>query len=143
MDKRVLPTGNPVCSLILVDCSDLSADEKLALASQLSDKLEGVAVALVKGEDIVLDPLSDESPDPSTVKDSVTEFISRRKDSAHYAVEVAGERIVVRSAEPVSAMRKKKQNQLPPNLKQSSFCGFVTEYEDLLMLHTRLHGGAF
>jgi len=129
--------------LIVVDCSELSANEKLALASQLSDKLEGVAVALVKGEDIVLDSLSDERPEPSAVKESVTDFISRRKDSAHYAVEVAGERIIVRSADPVSAMRKKRQNQLPPNLKQCSFCGFVTEYEDLLMLHTRLHGGAF
>jgi hypothetical protein len=129
--------------LILVDCSELSANEKLALASELSDKLEGVAVALVKGEDLVLDPLSEQSPDPSEVKDSVADFVSRRKDSAHYAVEVVGERVVVRSADPVSAMSKKKQNQLPPNLRQCSFCGFVTEYEDLLMLHTRLHGGAF
>jgi hypothetical protein len=126
--------------MILVDCSELSANEKLALASQLSDKLEGVAVALVKGEDIVFDALSDERPEPSVVKDSVTDFISRRTDAAHYAVEVAGERIVIHSADPVSAMRKKKQNQLPPNIKQCSFCGFVTQYDDLLMLHTRLHG---
>jgi hypothetical protein len=126
--------------MILVDCSELSANEKLALASQLSDKLEGVAVALVKGEDIILDALSDERPEPSAVKDSVTEFISRRKDAAHYAVEVTGETIVIRSADPVSAMRNKKQNQLPPNLKQCSFCGFVTQYDDILMLHTRLHG---
>jgi hypothetical protein len=126
--------------MILVDCSELSANEKLALASQLSDKLEGVAVALVKGEDIILDALSAEGPEPSAVKDSVTDFISRRKDAAHYTVEVAGERIVVRSADPVSAMRNKKQNQLPPNLKQCSFCGFVTQYDDLLMLHVRLHG---
>jgi hypothetical protein len=126
--------------MILVDCSELSADEKLALASQLSDKLEGVAVALVKGEDIVLDPLSGERPAPSAVKDSVADFISRRKDAAHYAVELDGERIVVRSADPIPALRKKKQNQLPPNLKPCPFCGFVTQYEDLLMLHTRLHG---
>lgn len=130
--------------MILVDCSELSADEKLALAWQLSDKLEGVAVALVKGEDIVLDPLSDEGPEPSAVKDSVTDFlISQRKDAARYAVEVVGERIVVRSGDPVSAMRKKKQNQLPPNLMQCPFCGFVTQYEDLRMLHIRLHGGGF
>jgi hypothetical protein len=126
--------------MILVDCSELSANEKLALASQLSDELEGVAVALVKGEDIILDALSAEGPEPSAVKDSVTDFISRRKDAAHYAVEVAGERIVVRSADPVLAMRNKKQNQLPPNLKQCSFCGFITQYDDLLMLHVRLHG---
>ena len=129
--------------MILVDCSDLSANEKLALASQISDKLEGVAVALVKGEDIVFDALSDERPEPSAVKDTVTDFVSRRKDAAHYSVEVAGERIVVRSADPVSAIRKKRQNQLPPNLKPCPFCGFVTQYEDLLILHVRLHGGGF
>jgi hypothetical protein len=126
--------------MILVDCSELSADEKLALASQLSDELEGVAVALVKGEDIILDALSDERPSLSAVKDAVTDFVSRRRDAAHYTVEAAGERIVVRSADPVSAVRRKKQNQLPPNLKQCPFCGFVTEHEDLLILHTRLHG---
>jgi hypothetical protein len=126
--------------MILVDCSELSSNEKLALASQLSDNLEGVAVALVKGEDIVLDPLPGGRPEPSAVKDSVIDFISRRKDAAHYAVEAAGERIVIRSADPVSASRKKKQNQLPPNLKPCPFCGFVTQYDDLLMLHTRLHG---
>ncbi len=74
--------------------------------------------------------------------DAVTDFVSRRKDAVHYAVEVAGERIVVHSADPVSAMRKKKQKQLPPNLKQCSFCGFVTQYDDILMLHVRLHGAA-
>ena len=65
--------------MILVDCSELSADEKLALASQLSDKLEGVAVALVKGEDIVLDPLSGERPEPSAVKDSVNRLHLEKK----------------------------------------------------------------
>ena len=127
--------------MILVDCSELSADEKLALASQLSDTLEGVAVALIKGEDIVFDALSDERLEQSVVNGAVTDFVSRRKDAVHYTVEVAGERIVVHSADPVSAMRKKKQKQLPPNLKQCSFCGFVTQYDDLLMLHVRLHGG--
>lgn len=127
--------------MILVDCSELSADEKLALASQLSDTLEGVAVALIKGEDIVLDALSDERLEQSVVNGAVTDFVSRRKNAVHYTVEVAGERIVVHSAGHVPAKRKKKQNQLPPNLKQCSFCGFTTQYEDLLMLHVRLHGG--
>ena len=127
--------------MILVDCSELSADEKLALASQLSDKLEGVAIALVKGEEIVLDALSDEGPEPSAVKDSVTDFVSRRRDAERYAVEAVGERIVVHSADPVFAMRRKKQSQLPPNLRQCPFCGFFTQYEDLLILHVRLHGG--
>jgi hypothetical protein len=126
--------------MILVDCSELSADEKLALASQISDSLEGVAVALVKGESIVLDQLTSAKVELSVVKEAVAGFVSRRKDAEHYSLEVAGERIVVHSTDPVSAMRKKEQNQLPPNLKQCPFCGFVTEYDDLLMLHIRLHG---
>lgn len=131
--------------MILVDCSEISADEKLALASQLSDTLEGVAVALIRGKDIVLDAISDGKLEQSVVNGAVTDFISRRKDAAQYAVEVAGERIVVHSADPGPALRKKKkkrqQNQLPPNLEQCPFCGFVTQHQDLLMLHVRLHGG--
>ncbi|HVB95159.1 MAG TPA: hypothetical protein VND41_00975 [Nitrososphaerales archaeon] len=126
--------------MILVDCSELSADEKLALASQISDRLEGVAIALVKGENIVLDELSQEKPEPSIVKETVAGFISRRRDAEHYSVEMAGERIIVHSADPISAMGKKAQNQLPPNLKQCPFCGFVTPYEELMIVHVRAHG---
>src|SRR6267143_5258076 len=49
--------------LIVIDCSELSADEKLALAMQISDTLDGTAIALVKGEDIVLDEISQEKPE--------------------------------------------------------------------------------
>lgn len=127
--------------MILVDCAVLSADEKLALASQISDRLEGVAVALIRGDEIVLDALSTERPDQVVVNGAVTDFVARRKDASRYDVEVAGTKIVVRSRGTVSTKRRKKQNQLPPNLKQCSFCGFVTKYEDLLILHVRLHGG--
>jgi len=126
--------------MIIVDCSELSADEKLALASKISDRLEGVAVALVKGEDIVLDALTDAKPEPSAVKDAIAGFISRRRDGEHYSVEVIGDRMVVHSADPIAAMRRKAQNQLPPNLVQCPFCGFVTPSEELLILHVRLHG---
>jgi len=125
--------------VILVDCSELSADEKLALATQISDSLEGVAIALVKGENIFLDELSGEKPDASAVKDAITGFISRRKDAEHYSVEMVGERIIVHSADPVSAMRKKAQNRLPPNLLQCPYCAFVTEHEELLTVHARAH----
>jgi len=126
--------------MILVDCTELSADEKLALASQISDRLEGVAVALVKGENIVLDELTDERPEPSVVKGAIAGFISRRRDGEHYSVETLGERIVVHSADPIAAMRRKEQNRLPPNLVQCPFCGFITPSEELLILHVRLHG---
>ena len=65
----------PKTSVVLIDCSELSADEKLALGSQISDRLGGAAIALVKSEDIVLDQLSGEKPDPSVVKDAVIHFI--------------------------------------------------------------------
>ncbi|MDV3243897.1 MAG: hypothetical protein LYZ66_01830 [Nitrososphaerales archaeon] len=126
-------------TMILVDCSELSADEKLALASQISDRLEGVAIALIKGEDIVLDELSDEKPDPSLVKDTVADFISRRKDARYYSMEVVGERIIVHPADPIAAMRRKAQNQLPPNLKKCPYCAFVTPYEELYTVHVRAH----
>ena len=125
---------------ITIDCSELSADEKLALASQISDNLQGVALALVKGEQIVLDQLSGEKPDPSMVKDAITHFISRRKEAADYSLEVIGERMVVHSADPIAAMRNKRQKQLPPNVQQCPFCGFVTPYEELYTVHVRAHG---
>jgi hypothetical protein len=134
-----LLTNSYAPSVILVDCSELSADEKLALASQISDRLEGVAIALIKGENIVLDELSDEKPEPSVVKDAVAGFISRRKGAEHYSVEVVGERIIVHSADPLTAMRKKAQNRLPPNLKQCPYCAFITPHEELLTVHVRAH----
>jgi hypothetical protein len=125
--------------LILIDCNELSADEKLALAMQISDRLDGEAIALVKGENIVLDELSDQKPELSAVKDVVQDFISRRKDAVHYSMEEVGERIVVHSADPIKSMRKKAQNRLPPNLIQCPYCGFVTPYEELYTVHVRGH----
>jgi hypothetical protein len=125
--------------LIVIDCSELSADEKLALAMQISDTLDGMAIALVKGEDIVLDEISREKPERSAVKDAIEDFISRRKDAEHYSMEEVGERIVVHSADPVSAMRKKAQSRLPPNLKQCPHCAFITPYEEEYSVHVRAH----
>ncbi len=125
--------------MILVDCTELSADEKLALASQISDSLEGIAIALVKDESIVLDVLTETKPEPEMVRQAVTGFISRRKDSEHYSLEVQGERFVVHSADPIAASKKKKQNQLPPNVVQCPYCAFVTEHQELLTVHARAH----
>ena len=125
--------------MIAVDCSELSADEKLALASQISDRLEGVAIALVKGENIVLDVLTDHKPSTEQVGEAVNDFISRRKDAEHYSLERIGERIIVHSADPVAARNKKRQKQLPPNVIQCQYCAFVTEHEELLTVHERAH----
>ncbi len=125
--------------MISIDCSELSADEKLALASNISDALQGVALALVKGESIVLDGLSGQKLDIKRVGEIVVNFISRRKDSEGYSVEVEGEEIIVHSADPIAAMRRKRENELPPNLSKCPFCGFFTPYEEKYRVHVLLH----
>lgn len=131
--------GPLVIRTISIDCSELSADEKLALASSISEGLQGMALALIRGESIVLDPLSTQKPDIKRVEALVANFISRRKDSESYSVEVNGEEIVVYSADPIAAMRRKRENELPPNVSQCPFCGFITLYEEKYRAHVLLH----
>src|ERR1700722_4934429 len=123
--------------MIVIDCSELSADEKLALAAQISDDMSGSVFALVKGKDIVLDPLSSEKPELWRVQAVVADFVARRKDSSNYSMDVSGDRIVVHSADPIPALRKERQNELPQNLRQCPYCAFVTEYEELYTVHVR------
>jgi hypothetical protein len=129
--------------MIVIDCSELSADEKLALAAQISDDMSGSVLALVKGKDIVLDALSSGKPELSDVKAVIAGFIARRKDGANYSMEISGDRIFVHSADPIPALRKTRQNELPPNLRQCPYCAFVTEYEELYTVHVRAHGVGF
>ncbi len=124
--------------MILVDCSQLTAHEKLELASRISDSFEGLAIALVKGESIVLDDLSKEKPEPSSVKKAVAGFVSKWKDAGHYTVELAGDRIIVHSSNRATA-KEKAENTLPPNLKQCPYCAFVTQYEEQMTVHVRAH----
>ncbi|MDA4135916.1 MAG: hypothetical protein OK449_02800 [Thaumarchaeota archaeon] len=126
-------------SMITVDCSELSADEKLALASEISDSLEGKAIALVKMDSIVLDQLTDEKVDIEAMRPIVRDFISRRKDSAHYSFEANGDTILVHSADPMAASHRKTENTLPPNLKQCPYCSFITQYEVEYTVHMRSH----
>jgi hypothetical protein len=123
-----------------VDCYELSADEKLALASAISDKLEGKALALIKGDDIVIDELSRGGASAELVRGVVNDFISRRKEAEHYSLEIDGDTIIVHSAVPIRAMRYKRQKELPPNLKKCPFCGFLTLYEEEYVVHVRAHG---
>ena len=129
--------------MIVINCSELSADEELALAGQISDEMSGSVLALVKGKDIVLDALSSEKPELWRVKAVVADFISRRKDGSNYSMDVSCDRIVVHSADPIPALRKARQNELPPNLRQCPYCAFVTEYEELYIVHVRAHGVGF
>jgi len=125
--------------VLKIDCSELSADEKLALASEISDALEGRALALVKMESIVLDQFAGEKLAIDSLQPIVGDFISRRKDSQYYSLEVDGETIMIHSADPIAASRRKAENTLPPNLRQCPYCAFITEYEEEYVVHVRSH----
>ncbi len=129
--------------MILIDCSELPVDEKLALAARISDEMDGRVIALVKGRDIVLDEVSGETPAISSVRSIVEDFVSHRKEGSRYSLDVSGDRIVVHPADPIPGLRKERENDLPPNLKQCPFCGFVTEYDGLYIVHVRAHGAGF
>ncbi|MDG6991273.1 MAG: hypothetical protein JRM99_07645, partial [Nitrososphaerota archaeon] len=65
-----------------IDCSQMTFDEQLALASALSDGLGGRAVALVKDDKIVFDELSNVSTDE--VLRLTRAFVARKKDASLY-----------------------------------------------------------
>jgi len=125
--------------VISIDCRELTADEKIALASEISDSLEGKALALARLESIVLDNLTGEELSLGAVTPIVKDFISRRKEGQFYSMEVHGQTIVVHSADPVAASKRKVEATLPPDLKQCPYCSFITQYEEEYTVHTRSH----
>jgi hypothetical protein len=127
-EDDVFSLGQQLASVLKIDCLELSADEKLALASEISDALEGRALAL-----------ADERLTVDALQPVVSDFISRRKEAEYYSTEVRGETIVVHSADPVAASKRKKENTLPPNLKQCPYCSFITQYEEEYNVHMRAH----
>ena len=68
--------------MITVDCTEVMTDEELALASSLSESLQGRALALVKGGEIVMDVFSGQTLALEDVKRFVTDFVSRRRTKA-------------------------------------------------------------
>lgn len=128
--------------MITIKCHELTVDEQLALAGELTGSLKGRAIALVRDEDIVLDQLSSEEVDSEEVQNVVQAFISRRKEAEHYSVERASGGLVVHSADPLARGRGRKEPRLPPNLLQCPFCSFVTPYQEAYTVHVRSHGFA-
>ena len=130
--------------MIEVDCAEMTLDEQLALASAVSEDLAGEAVGLIKGTKIVLDNLSARIS-VSDVEDVVTRFVSRRKESQHYSVEVKGGSIVIHTPDPLVRSRGRRDSgqMLPPNLLHCPFtsCGFVTPYQELYDVHVKSHFG--
>jgi hypothetical protein len=52
---------------------------------------------------------------------------------------VKGRKIVVHSADPIAASRRKAEKTLPPNLIQCPFCWFITQSEGEYSLHLKSH----
>ena len=127
--------------MIVIDCKELTADERMALASSISDELAGEALALIRGDDVVFDTVGQGVVKADMVEELVARFASRRKGSEHYSVERDGDRILVHSADPIAAQHGRKHNELPPNLWKCPFCFFVTPYEEVYVVHVRAHGG--
>jgi hypothetical protein len=125
--------------LIEVDCSELTGDEKLALASAFSESLEGSGLALIKGDNIVVDQLTSRRIEAERIVSIIREFTSKRKQSSLYSVEVDGDTIVVHSPDPIAALRKKATNGLPPNVLQCPACGFITSSQEKYDFHLRSH----
>ena len=119
----------------------MTLDEQIALASAISDGLEGRAVALVKDTKLVLD-----SPSGAVSADDVLalvqSFVSKRDDAHHCSAELSGDEILVHTPDPLARSRGRKDTGqlLPPNLLKCPFCSFVTPYQELYFVHVRAHG---
>ena len=123
-----------------VDCSEVSADEQIALAGEITESLRGKGFALIKGPLVVIDQIAPGGVDESALEGAVADFISRRKESAGYSLEKSNGRLLVRSPDPIAASHHRRTRGLPPNLMKCPFCPFVTPYEEAYVVHYRSHG---
>lgn len=126
-----------------IDCNELSMDEELALAAEISDSLKGEGVALVNGGRIVFDSFGEGPLDEKGIVSVVSDFVERRKGHEFYSLERVGDSLAVHSANPLGAPRRRPTEKLPPNLLKCPFCSFVTPYQELYVVHTRSHGAGF
>ena len=127
--------------MIEVDCSEMTVDEQIALASAISDGLGGKGMALVKDTKIVLDTISGKVT-AGEVLALVRDFAKRRKEPQSYSVVSDGDEIVVHTPDPLARSRGRRDTGqlLPPNLSKCPFCSFVTPYQELYNVHVRSHG---
>jgi hypothetical protein len=126
--------------VIAVDCSELTTDEQLALASEISDALAGKWVALIRDKKIVFGPVLGGEFDQGIVEAAVRDFVGRRKEHQWFSVEWEGDKLLVHSADPIRALERRDRPGLPPNVLKCPFCSFVTTYQEAYVVHTRSHG---
>ena len=110
----------------------------LALASEISDGLDGKGVAIVKNDEILVDQMSGSKIPVAAVKPVVESFVARRKDPTNYSLEVSKSGIVVHYKGLPKAGGKEAIRRLPPGFLQCSLCGFLTKDEEHLIVHIRL-----
>jgi len=126
--------------LIEVDCSEMTLDDQLALASAISDGLGGRAVALVNHDKLALDTMSNRVT-IGEVASVVRDFVSKRKDAKNYSIEEDGEEIKVHTPDPLARARGRKDTGqlLPDNVLKCPYCSFITPYQELYDVHMRSH----
>ena len=83
-------------------------------------------MALPKGKKTVIDNLSGWPVDAKAIDNAIAASVARRKDPSHYSVEREGDRIVVRSPDPIAATHAAGPQGLPPNVLKCPFCSFTT-----------------
>ena len=132
--------GKTGLRLLEVDCSEMTLDDQLALASAISDGLGGRAVALVKDDKLALDTMSSRVT-VGEVAEVVRSFVSKRKDAKYYSVEADGDEVRVHTPDPLSRSRGRKDTGqlLPNNLLKCPYCAFVTPYQEMYDVHMRSH----
>jgi hypothetical protein len=125
--------------LIEIDCREMTVDQQLALASAISDGLAGNGIALAKDSKIAIDPMSG-NVRVDQVTALVRSYISKQKDASLYSLETDGDKLTVHTPDPLGRSRGRQHAGLPDNLYQCPFCGFVTPFEEVYVVHYRAHG---
>ncbi len=118
--------------MITIECDDMP-DLKVELAAYLAENI--AAVTAIKSSSIVLDPLTEEVPDPNDVSMYVKAFLDKKDLSKDFIVKVAGEKIMIISI----SERKVKVKNTDSGLLVCPHCGKVTPYEEEMNVHVRAH----
>jgi hypothetical protein len=125
--------------MLEVDCSELTQEEQLALATSISDELQGKSFALVRGNSVVIDWISGPRLDATQMVHLVEEFVSKRKDASYYRVERQKDKVVVHSPDPIAANRTRTRHRVPPGVYQCPTCGLILPDEGKYQIHLRTH----
>ncbi|MGD0477340.1 MAG: hypothetical protein ABSB29_04125 [Nitrososphaerales archaeon] len=91
-----------------INCSELTMNEELTLASAINDSLKGQGIAMVNGEKIVFDPFGG-GLDERATESVVSGFVAHKKGHELYSVEPVADSLLVHSVDPVAGAREKEK----------------------------------